>query len=297
MRCVRRSLISPVVLAALAFACSGRQKPAEQPSPGQACQKAIMGYLQNPELREISGIDESLVQPGVFWVHNDSGEASARIFAIDAQGDFLWTYALDGATNVDWEDLSVGPCSGGQGSCIFLADSGNNEGDRTVFDLYQVREPEAFATPDLTAARIRFRYDSGRGWNAEAFAVDPTTGSRYLVRKTKDASKTLYKFPPDGEIEPLTLLPVCHFSGLGEEQITAVDIHPGGRRLLLRTYEHIFEYEASAIDDPAICSNRVREIAHFEAQGEAIAYVGSGDGFVTASEAEHQPLYRFTCGK
>src|SRR5438045_5677919 len=57
-------------------------------------------------LTELSGIAASRAQPGVYYVHNDSGD-SPRIFALDRAGTELGQLCLAGATNVDWEDIEM----------------------------------------------------------------------------------------------------------------------------------------------------------------------------------------------
>src|SRR5262245_21551235 len=75
--------------------------------------------LNSPPLAEVSGIARSSY-PGLFWVHNDSGD-EARIFAIDRTGspivppflvpqyvDKPWPgIAIRNAWNIDWEDITL----------------------------------------------------------------------------------------------------------------------------------------------------------------------------------------------
>jgi hypothetical protein len=62
---------------------------------------------------EASGIVASRQNPGVLWVHNDSG-APPRVFAINARGDLLGICNVGGAKIRDWEDIAVGPGSRSQ---------------------------------------------------------------------------------------------------------------------------------------------------------------------------------------
>src|SRR5262245_55994952 len=63
-------------------------------------------------LSETSGIVGSPSLPGTLWVHNDSGN-SASFFAISSAGSLQGQFSLSGATNTDWEDIAIGPKSGG----------------------------------------------------------------------------------------------------------------------------------------------------------------------------------------
>ena len=62
------------------------------------------GRLQDPRLREASGIAASRLHDERFWLINDSGEA--RLFAVGPDGRHLGTVALDRSLRGDWEDLA-----------------------------------------------------------------------------------------------------------------------------------------------------------------------------------------------
>ena len=70
------------------------------------------GRLLNKAMNEISGIAASGIDPGIYYVHNDSGDTS-RFFAITADGKLRTTiyYKANGSTNgvYDCEDIAVGP--------------------------------------------------------------------------------------------------------------------------------------------------------------------------------------------
>jgi hypothetical protein len=64
--------------------------------------------LQDPLLNEVSGVVASRVHTPDLWVHNDSGGEPA-VYAIRPNGALLGAYTIDGATNVDWEDMRDRP--------------------------------------------------------------------------------------------------------------------------------------------------------------------------------------------
>lgn len=55
------------------------------------------------------------------------------------------TIEIDGASAVDYEDISCGPCYSTSGHCIYVADVGGNSG-AVSNTVYKIREPEV----DLT---------------------------------------------------------------------------------------------------------------------------------------------------
>src|SRR6185295_746902 len=89
-------------------------------------------------LAEVSGMEQSRSNSGVFWVHNDSGD-EPRVYAVSSKGELLGTYTLQGATAFDWEDMSIGPAPNG-GTYLYMADIGDNAGKRTSVKIFRVLE-------------------------------------------------------------------------------------------------------------------------------------------------------------
>ena len=251
------------------------------------CTRASSGALDNTILSEISGIDRSAIYPGQFYVHNDSGGASA-IYRIRQDGRFVASVELTNATANDWEDIATGPC--GDEACIYVADFGNKTADRKSFDLYTLVEGET--SPTATS----FRYPNDSSYDAGALAVNPQNGEKFVIRKTTGNANTLYEFPEGtGGNGPITLREICTFDDLGSQQVTGADIHDSGTKILIRTYSHVYEYFASEADSPSICGNQVRKISHDEPQGESIAYINDGHSFVTLSEGTNSLIHEFSC--
>lgn len=48
---------------------------------------------------------------------------------------------IDGAHSTDWEDIACGPCAGGSGNCVYIADTGGNAGG-DANTIYRIREPD-----------------------------------------------------------------------------------------------------------------------------------------------------------
>ena len=57
--------------------------------------------IQTVKIREPSGLARSRRHEGVFWTHNDSGDVP-RFFAIDANGNLLAEFSVEGASHTDW---------------------------------------------------------------------------------------------------------------------------------------------------------------------------------------------------
>ena len=108
-----RSLATPVVLALLACA------PVALAGP--ECSPLRTGIRLPDALDESSGAAVSMVQPGVVWTHNDDG---STLYAVDSTGALLGSARVRPRLR-DWEDVAVARC-GAHGTCLYLADTGDN---------------------------------------------------------------------------------------------------------------------------------------------------------------------------
>jgi len=272
-------------------ACTGDGECASCGAP------ATVGALQSPDLTETSGVAASARHDGVFYAHNDSGDSS-RFFAFSREGDDLATFKVQNAQNVDWEDIAVGPCDAG--SCVYIADIGDNELARLAVTLYRVAEPDAIVAGETTlpSERIVVTYPEG-AQDAEVLLVHPDTGVVTVVTKVADGPAAIYELPL-----PLTtgmtlmaakkgeLMPPA-----GDARFTAGSIAPDASAILMRTHDRLFLYpmepgqSAAEALAGAACSLRVAD----EMLGEAVTWLADGSGFMTAGEGEGAAIHVTTC--
>src|SRR5881409_2635287 len=95
----------------------------------------IQATFQSPRLIESSGVAVSHAHPGVLWSHNDSGDGP-YLYATDTTGADRGRVLVSGAENEDWEAMALGPCPMRPGTCVYLADTGDNLERRTVVTVY-----------------------------------------------------------------------------------------------------------------------------------------------------------------
>lgn len=275
-------------------------------SPAPACglcatraEPETSGFISDEDIEEISGIVESRSQPGVYFVHNDSGD-SARFFAIDGTGALRGAFVLRGATAVDWEDVAVGPCPAGD--CLYFGDVGDNDRVRSNYALYRVPEPTvaagAAATREVTWERFPFAYPDGRH-NAEALAVRPDTGDVYVITKVTTLPSAVYRFPNPLSATANALVRVGELAlpNDGSPMVTGADIHPCEPRLLVRTYTRLWEFTGpggASWEDVFRAAPR-RVLVQTETQGEAVGWHANGRGYVTVGEGRGQGLHDARC--
>jgi hypothetical protein len=257
------------------------------------------GTITSATLNEVSGIVGSRSIPDTLWVHNDSGD-SARFFAISKQGSLLGQFSLTGATAVDWEDMAIGPKTGG-GNYLYLADIGDNAETRSDISIYRVTEPQSTTSAAIAAAnykRLRLKYPDG-AHNAESFFVDPISGDLYIV--TKAVTGRVYRAPAnsfDSVTQPVTLMELGNLN-VALLFPTAADISPDGRFILIRnplTTAYLYERDANQTVWDALQRTPIAVTLPVESQGEAIGWAADGKGFYTTSEfngAGPRPIYYY----
>jgi hypothetical protein len=177
-------MLSFLVAVVLALPLEDSATPAQQP----ACR--VTGEIARlHELPEASGVAASRRTPGVFWAHNDSGEPV--IVALDERGMATRRVRVAGAEVDDWEDIAVGPCP--QGSCVYIADIGDNGTRRDHITLYRVPEPAAQDAATKSAEVFEAVYPDG-AHDAEALFVTSESDA-YIITKGDPGPVRLYRFP------------------------------------------------------------------------------------------------------
>ena len=102
------------------------------------------------KVKETSGL---LFLDGKIITHNDSGDA-ANLYELDSvSGVILRTISVSNATNIDWEDLAENDTH------IFIADIGNNTGDRQDLKIYSILKSDFKNNTVVSAEVISFSYE------------------------------------------------------------------------------------------------------------------------------------------
>ena len=285
-----------IALAACLAACnSGRtgaalaQTTAAAVSPPQLtiCQVVESNVPLPPDVRETSGLARSILDPGRFWTHNDAGNGP-ELFALDERGRLIERVRVAGANMVDWEDIAVAPCS--SGSCLFIADIGDNDGERDEVIIYRVPEPAAGATETISAIAMRARFPDGAR-DAEGLFLD-RSGNLYIVNKGRRENIALYRYAaPHRADETVTLERVRDlFPQPSDDQdlVTAAASTPDGRWIGIRTYRTLYLYRADDLfsGDVALQPIVADLSAIGEAQGESLTLGDDGAVWIS-SEAEN----------
>ena len=260
-----------------------------------------VGRFESPKIAECSGLVVSRKNPGVLWVHNDSGD-SARLFAVKEDGSLRGVFRLAHADAKDWEDLALGPCRNPRKECLYVGDIGDNMRHRRKIQIYRVEEP----TVPLDGPTVRKKLKGTERFDctypdgphdAEALFVDPTAGIPYLVTKEPgDSAAFVYRLPGTrNHRKVVTLEKVATIPS--RSSVTGGDITRDGSMIVLRDYFFAYGYFrphrgkiSEAFGLPARCVP-----LSMEEQGESLGISPSGNEIYTASEGVDGPIHKAEC--
>lgn len=255
------------------------------------------GMVENAELDELSGLAASLRHADVLYAHNDSGDSS-RIFALSSAGAHLATYELEDARNDDWEDVARSPCAAGD--CLWVADIGDNDLARTEYAIYIMNEPTAIEPGDhvVPSERVAFTYPDGPH-DAEVLLVHPRTGAVTIVTKQEEGPAAIYELPPLVPDAMLEATLVGEFDPPeGRSKWSGGAVHPDATGILLRTNSRLFHWPMTPEQTvaEALAGVGCPLPLAAEVQGEAVAWLAGGEGFVTIGEGPTPPINVAECG-
>jgi hypothetical protein len=181
---------------------------------------------------------------------------------------------IEGATNVDWEDIAVD----GEGRLI-LCDVGNNQNARRDLVLYLVDEPDTAAESATVLERLRVRYPDQTEFpapsdqmNFDCEAVFTIGGTIHLLTKNRsDLLTSLYRLDEaDPERENVLTYVATFDSGGG---VTAADASADGLQLVVITYTSIWLFERDDQETPFF-EGRVSWAPYFALQTESVCFAG-----------------------
>lgn len=274
-----RGLVAPLLLVSAACGLGTGSAPLAADAP---CVLAAEAVELPRQLRETSGIDYSRLFPGMLWSHNDSGW-DPILHALTRQGmhdGILW---VEGVAGRDWEDMEIVPCQAG--SCIWIADTGDNNENRSNIELVRVVEVEP--GNDLRVPGERFPIVLPHGpRDIEAMYILP--GERiFLVTKGRNHPVTVYRYPlplRPGEAVTLEEVQVLSPDVPGfRDRVTGAAASDDGTIVVIRRYASLqfFKPDGEGVLEPVGGELNLQPLQ--EPQGEGVA-IGTGGEVVLTSE-------------
>jgi hypothetical protein len=248
-------------------------------------------------LDEVSGIAASRANPGLYYVHNDSGGKN-EVYVLNGKGKKVHTIVLNGAVNRDWEDIAVGPGPNKGLNYIYVGEIGDNKARYPGITLYRYPEPnfamreirkrEPSEAPVVVPLFVIFE-DGAK--DCETLMIDPANGDVYLVSK-REQKVGLYQIKAPLKTDSLNV--ARRILDLDFALAVGGDISLARDNVIIKNYEKVFRwYVAPGQEIKDALSKPPEELPYeVEPQGEAICWSVDGESFFTISEkAKKQPLY------
>lgn len=296
--------LSPILILFSASACSDAGN-APDPEKAPALAAVVIGKLEDPVIREASGLARSLRQENVLWVINDNG-AREWVHAINPRGKRLGEFDLKKSNNKDWEDLASFHLDGVP--YLMIADIGDNDARHKTRTLYFVEEPKAAKKKkEKLAWRVDFKYPNGPR-DAEAVAVD-IENRRALVLSKRDIPPALYEVPlksdDDEKVSAKWLGTIRSLPAPSRQDVefapktkdwhwqpVGMDISGDNLAAVILTYRAVYYYTRQADQawfDALNTKPRRVSLGNFR-NAEAIAFGDNGRRVIVTGEHKHSPI-------
>lgn len=207
--------------------------PGAEPAPAPL---QLMGRFDARAIPEASGIVKSRRYPGIFWVHNDSGNAPT-LFAVRGDGRIVRRFRL-AFPNLDWEDIAID-----DRGHLYVGDIGNNSVLLRFRTIYRIDEPDP-SSPEgggreapLSATRtLPYGLPPTNRFDAEGLVVDGA--NLIVVAKYLDGREAeLFAVPVEPQTNPGVASPrsIARLPGF-TEPATGADLSDDGTLLAVCSY-------------------------------------------------------------
>ena len=236
----------------------------------------VVSRMSDPRITESSGLAVSVKHDDLAYTINDSGNAPI-VFAVKiSTGAVVGTTTITGGELIDTEAIAID----GDGE-LWVADTGDNEENRTDIALYALPEPGP-GDHSVAAKRYPLAYPSGPA-DVEALLINPRTGAKGVVTKGLFAGELL-ALPSKLSTQKPNQAKLI--SNEMPAMVTDGAMSANGRFALLRSYSDVHLYDAKTWK-----SIRSHETPP-QPQGESIAIERSQKSFLIGSEGANSALIR-----
>jgi hypothetical protein len=249
-------------------------------------------------LYEVSGI-EMKTNSDTIWMINDSGN-TPRVYAVNIEGEIVRTVKLD-AKNKDWEDLTFDS----QGN-LYIGNFGNNYSKRKNLAILKVSDLSASKEETVKVEKISFSYEDQTNFPPkkkrlyfDCESLIHFNDSLYLFTKSRvkgDFGQTnLYKIPAKKGNH--VAKKISSFNTCPEFTcwITAADISPDGKKVVLLTSNSVWLFE-NFKDDDFFSGTATQLDLGFDSQKESICFKDNNTLYITDERSRNfgANLYEFS---
>jgi hypothetical protein len=149
------------------------------------------------KIKESSGL--IYISGRLFTLNDSSGKA--EVYEIDSYGRVARIIKINGATNIDWEAITQ------DDSYIYIADIGNNKGDRKDLKIYKIDKSDFMSKNIVDSEIIEIKYSDQDNFDYKVFST-PYDAEAIMSYKDK-----LYIFTKNWKNEVTKVYPVSKEPG------------------------------------------------------------------------------------
>ena len=258
-------------------------------------------------LSEASGIAASRRNYTVLWTHNDG--AQGNVYAVTTNGMRLATFDLKKSVD-DVEDIAVGPGPVGGVHYLYVGDIGGAVGansERPDVKLVRLPEPLVDLAWTTNARSLDFDdvdtftlvYPDG-SYDAETLMVDPLTADVFVGTK-QNGSTRIYRANVNNATNKQSVT-LEFVRSVAFSEASAGDISRDGAQIILRREDAAMLWQRCDAESISSALGRTgQSVPVFgpptEPNGEGVAFLADGTGYVTIGETNNPVLYFFqaTC--
>jgi len=240
-------------------------------------------------LNETSGL---LYDNDQLWTHNDGGDEPALYKVDPKSGKILQKLLISNAKNIDWEDITQDE------KYVYIGDFGNNYGMRTDLTIYKIKRAAlSRKSPETKAEIITFTYPEqadfkrSRTHNFDCEGFFALNGELHLFTKNRgDGMTQHYTLPTSTGNHKAQLQMTFNAEG----QITAADISPDGKTVILTGYtpHKLFMWIYNDYLGTQFFSGTYRRIRMgrfvFRGQMEGVCFSGNQEGYISAEQVKRK---------
>jgi hypothetical protein len=265
-----------------------------------------LGAVKINALTEASGIAASQRNPGVLWTHNDGSQA--KVYALSTNATLFATFNLTKSVG-DVEDIAVGPGPSIGVSYLYVGDIGGQGGSddvRSTVKILRIPEPRVDRPsgnpPSFdfgTVESFTLAYPDG-SYDAETLLVDPVTSDLFVLTKESNVAR-MYRANLNG-LSNSAKVTMSFVRTVSFDNASGGDISADGTQIVLRQENFARLWLRCDSEPISNAFNRPPKVIPVigepdEPNGEGIALLRDGTGYVTISEGEDPEIYYFpsTC--
>lgn len=244
--------------------------------------------LQSPEenqLESSSGIVGSQTNGAYVIICEGAGNPNV-LHVYNRQAEFVGKIIVEGAENIDWQDIAAGPGPDDGAPYLYIGDIGDRGAVRDFLSIYRLREPDlsALEVPfEINAEgvdKIDFTVNAKRDF--QTLMVDPESKD-LIVMGTMQAMTYRLRFP-----QSTSGVTAADFKGhhMLRREIKGGDISPDRRHIIIKDVGEVFKWEIPDGDDP------VRVM--FEDVPVKVPYVAEIEGGALGWTSDSQTYFTIT---